>query len=77
MAMPRCSEHRFSNLVATRNNLVHAKPGTASDGSQGVFRHGDPCAIAELERAADAFTECGMRLGEVLDGISDSPGGSG
>ena len=46
----------FRNLVATRNNPVHAKPGRASDGWQGLFGHGDHWTIAELEGAADVFT---------------------
>jgi len=63
----------FRHLVATRNNLVHAKPGTAFDGSQGLFRHGDQWTIAELERTADAFAECSVRLNEALHGLLHAP----
>lgn len=63
----------FRNLVATRNNLVHAKPGTASDGSQGLFRHGDQWTLNELDRTADAFAECSIRLNEALHGVLNLP----
>lgn len=63
----------FRNLVATRNNLVHAKPGTASDGSQGLFRHGDQWMLEELERTADSFAECSVRLNVSLNGILREP----
>ena len=56
-------------LVATRNNLVHAKPGTTFDGSQGLFRHGDHWTTAELEGSADAFAECSERLNGALHGL--------
>jgi hypothetical protein len=58
----------FRFLVGTRNNLVHAKPGSAPDGGQGLFRHVDHWTIAELEAVADAFAECGMRLNDALHG---------
>ena len=48
----------FRSLVGTRNNLVHAKPCTAADGAQALFRHGEQWTLAELEGAADAFTAC-------------------
>jgi hypothetical protein len=59
----------FRFLVGTRNNLVHAKPGTAPDGGQGLFRHGDHWTIAELEAVADAFAECSIKLNNALHGI--------
>ena len=63
----------FRNLVATRNNLVHAKPATAHDGSEGLFRHGDQWTIDELEETADAFTRCSSRLNRALNGaLSDT-----
>ncbi len=67
------AEFRF--LVGTRNNLVHAKPGTAPDGSQGLFRHGDHWTIAELNAVADAFAACSIRLDEALDGLLGRPAG--
>lgn len=61
------AEFRF--LVGTRNNLVHSKPGTAPDGSQGLFRHGDHWTIAELNAVADAFAACSIRLDHALHGL--------
>ena len=61
------AEFRF--LVGTRNNLVHAKPGTAADGTQGLFRHGDHWTVAELNAVADAFATCSMRLDQALHGL--------
>jgi hypothetical protein len=60
----------FRFLVGTRNNLVHAKPGTAPDGTQGLFRHGDHWTIAELEAVADAFAACAARLDQALQGLA-------
>jgi hypothetical protein len=59
----------FRFLVGTRNNLVHAKPGTAPGGEQALFRHGDQWMLAELEDVADAFTACSMRLNRALHGF--------
>jgi hypothetical protein len=56
----------FRFLVGTRNNLVHAKPGSTPDGAQRLFRHGDPWTLAELEGVADAFAACSARLGTAL-----------
>ncbi len=56
----------FQFLVGTRNNLVHAKPGTAADGAQALFRHGDQWTLAELESVADAFAACSLRLNSAL-----------
>jgi hypothetical protein len=58
----------FRFLVGTRNNLVHAKPGSDPNGAQGLLRHGDYWTIAELEAVADAFAECGIRLNEAFHG---------
>jgi len=57
----------FRFLVGTRNNLVHARPGVAPDGAQGLFRHGDHWTIGELEAVADAFAACSLRLDQALD----------
>lgn len=60
----------FRGLVATRNNLVHAKPAIAFDGSQGLSRHGDQWTMEELKLTADAFTRCSLRLNRALDAFS-------
>lgn len=59
----------FRFLVGTRNNLVHAKPGMARDGSQGLYRHGDHWTIAEMESVADTFAACSKRLSQGLNGL--------
>jgi hypothetical protein len=61
----------FRFLVGTRNNLVHAKPRSTSDGAQRLFRHGDPWTLAELKGVAGAFSECSARLRTALLGISE------
>jgi hypothetical protein len=58
------SDFRF--LVGTRNNLVHAKPGSTSDGAKRLFRHGDPWTVTELEAVAEAFAGCSSRLSTAL-----------
>lgn len=63
----------FRFLVGTRNNLVHAKPGTAHDGSKALFRQGDRWTLAELESVADAFAACGMRMDQALRSLPDTP----
>jgi hypothetical protein len=63
----------FRFLVGTRNNLVHAKPGTAADGEQGLFRHGDQWTVPELEGVADAFATCSLRLNQALHGLLQKP----
>ncbi len=52
----------FKFLVGTRNNLVHAKPGVATDGEQRLFRHGDQWTMEELEGVASAFARCSDQL---------------
>jgi hypothetical protein len=64
----------FRFLVGTRNNLVHAKPGTAADGAQCLFRHGDPWTVAELRGVADAFAACTARLNDALHGLLSDKG---
>ncbi len=67
----------FQAFTRTRNNLVHAKPGTSHDGRQRLFRDGDQWTLAEMEAVADAFADCGMRLGACLEAMlaigSNSP----
>lgn len=59
----------FRALVGTRNNLVHAKPATAANGEQALFRHGDQWTLDELEAVADAFTACSLKLNDALHGF--------
>lgn len=57
----------FQALVRSRNNLLHAKPGTNAHGEHRLFRDGDQWTQDELAAVADAFTSCSMRLGECLE----------
>jgi hypothetical protein len=59
----------FRFLVGTRNNLVHAKPGTALNGEQALFRHGDQWTVSELKGVAEAFAGCSTRLDRALNGM--------
>jgi hypothetical protein len=59
----------FRFLVGTRNNLVHAKPGTGADGAPALFRHGDQWTLAELQAVAEAFASCGLQLNRALNGV--------
>lgn len=52
----------FDALVATRNNLVHARPGLTAVGTPGLFRHGDEWTKEELRAVAGMFEDCAARL---------------
>lgn len=58
----------FKNLVEIRNAIAHGKPATDSDGGQRLFRDGTPWTIETLNGASDAFTECQIRLNDILYG---------
>jgi hypothetical protein len=64
---------RFQALTRTRNNLLHARPGTSSDGNHRLFRDGDQWTLDEIKAVADAFCDCGMRLDAHLHGFLDRP----
>ena len=57
----------FQAYSRTRNNLLHAKPGTNGAGEARLFRDGDQWTLEEIESVADAFTRCGMRLAAWLE----------
>jgi len=57
----------FRAYVSTRNNLLHAKPGVDAEGRDRLFRDGDQWTIGEMERVADAFSACSLRLAAWLD----------
>ena len=59
----------FQAFARTRNNLLHAKPGTTHEGHQRLFRDGDQWTLEEIEAVADAFTECSFRLNACLNGF--------
>lgn len=60
---------RFSDLVETRNAILHAEPGTETDGAQRLFRNDIPWTPDTLNDAADAFTECSIELNGCLYGF--------
>jgi transcriptional regulator with XRE-family HTH domain len=59
----------FKDLVRTRNALLHAKPGSTTDGAQQLFRDGLPWTVDMIDDAADAFTACNDRLVVLLHGF--------
>ena len=61
----------FQALVRSRNNLLHARPGTNTNGEHCLFREGDQWTPDELAAVADAFTSCSMRLAEWVEQRSD------
>jgi len=59
---------RFADLVEVRNGIAHGKPCTAPSGEQRLSGRAI-LEIADLERAADEFTECGISLNAFLHGF--------
>jgi hypothetical protein len=58
----RAAAAEFEGLALRRNDLLHAQPGSTTDGAQRVFRDGLPWEIEKINEAADDFTECNDRL---------------
>ncbi len=63
----------FKNLVEVRNAIAHGKPASDSHGGQRLFRDGTPWTIETLNNASDSFTECQMRLNDILYGYLGHP----
>ncbi|HWX27920.1 MAG TPA: hypothetical protein VNZ53_10870 [Steroidobacteraceae bacterium] len=63
----------FTELVRKRKSLLHAQPGTADDGTQGLFRDGRFWTADMIDDAADAFTACNDRLVALLHGDLAGP----
>jgi len=59
----------FRKLVQTRNGIMHGKPATDTDGGQRLFRDGVAWTVESLNAAADEFTECSIRLNDLLYGF--------
>jgi len=59
---------RFTQLVKIRNGILHGKPCTAPSGEQRLSS-GAILEVADLERAADDFTECSSGLNSLLHGF--------
>ncbi len=58
----------FELLVKKRNALLHAKPGTATDGSQLLFRNGNPWTISAIDALADEFAALSIKANALLHG---------
>lgn len=56
----------FKRLVGRRNDLMHAKPGTAPSGAQRLFWHGDEWTIEAVNLLADEFVVAGAPLNHHL-----------
>lgn len=56
---------RFNELTERRNALMHANPGTASNGDQRLFRHGDEWTIDEINALSDEITACAGELNQL------------
>ena len=58
--------NEFRNLVKRRNDLMHAKPGTASTGEQRLFREGTEWKIASLDALADEFAALDITINDFF-----------
>lgn len=63
----------FKRLVDVRNSIAHGKPGTAQDGGQRLFHGGVPWTVEALNDASDEFTDCQVRLNNILYGYLGHP----
>ena len=56
----------FQVLVRERNALLPGKPGTATNGSQRLFRNGREWTAQGIEDFADSVTACSLILKDIL-----------
>jgi hypothetical protein len=56
----------FQRLVQDRNALLHGKPGTAPNGDQRLFRHGQEWTISATDTFADEVSACSILLNEMV-----------
>lgn len=63
----------FQRLVGIRNAIAHGKPGTAPGGGQRLFRDGVEWTIEGLNSASDEFTDCQIRMNDILYGYLGHP----
>lgn len=59
---PLAAAMRFQGLVRSRNNLLHARPGSDGTGRDRLFRDGDAWSIDEIHAIAQAFAACEAEL---------------
>ena len=57
---------RFNKLTERRYALMNANPGTAPNGDQRLFRHGDEWTIAETNALSDEFTARAEELNQLI-----------
>ncbi len=62
---------RFMELVQVRNNIMHGKPCTSQEGTQRLSGK-NIIEVADLENAADDFTECAGKLNSLSYGFLTS-----
>lgn len=58
----------FARLVQVRNDILHGKPCTGPSG-EARLSSGNVLEIADLEDAADAFSECSSKVNGLLHGF--------
>lgn len=63
----------FKRLVKVRNAIAHGKPAAAPDGGQRLFRDGTPWTVETLNDASDEFTDCQVRMNDILYGYLGHP----
>lgn len=64
---------RFDPLVDLRNDFVHGRPMTDTDGGQRVSGDSGPWTIERLNDIADEFTECSSVFNALLYGPLKEP----
>lgn len=64
----------FAHLVQIRNQIFHGKPCTGPSG-EAQLSYEKVLEIIDIEIAADAFSECSIRINELLNDFlrTDSP----
>lgn len=63
-AVPFANE--FKLIVPERNALMHGKPGTAPDGAQRLFRHGNVLSVDDVNEFSDRCERAGGLLNALL-----------
>ncbi|APO93712.1 hypothetical protein [Xanthomonas vesicatoria] len=56
----------FGAVVELRNGLLHARPGTAPDLAQRLFRYGQVWSIDKINEFSDRCTRAGQPLNALL-----------
>lgn len=56
----------FKAIINDRNAIMHGKPGTAKDGAQRLFRHGNELSISYINDFSDRCVRAGANLNALL-----------